>query len=281
MPELPEVEVVRRDLDPVLRGRVVVDVEIARARAVRREADEDAFVQRLRGRRVVSTDRVGKFLVVRLDGPDARDVVLVHLGMSGQWRIADAAAPRPAHTHVVWSLDDGRALWFVDPRTFGQMWHGRSDEPGGRPRPLAHLGPDALDDLSDATVLAARLAKRRIAVKLRLMDQTAVAGLGNIYTDEVLFHARIAPQRPAGSLTPVEVDALLHAIHTVLPAAIEARGSSLADAQYVDGRGRSGQYQRQHAVHARAGGACPRCGGTVARLRMGDRFASWCPECQR
>jgi formamidopyrimidine-DNA glycosylase len=281
MPELPEVEVVRRDLDPVLCGRAIVSVEVGRERAVRREASPRAYVDAIVGRTVAATSRVGKFLVVHLDGGDGRDVVIVHLGMSGQLRLAESSdEPRRVHTHVVWTLDDGREVRFVDPRTFGQTWRDRSAGPGSRPESLGHLGPDALDDVMDGPGLAPALAGRRVATKLRLMDQTAIAGLGNIYTDEVLFRARVAPHRPSGSLTARETGAVVDALRVVLPAAIAARGSSLADAQYVDGAGRPGTYQGQHAVHARAGAPCPRCGRPVARLRMGGRTASFCTRCQ-
>jgi formamidopyrimidine-DNA glycosylase len=282
MPELPEVEVVRRDLDPVLRGRTIVSVEVGRDRSVRREPHAETFATALRGRTISGTSRVGKFLLVHLAGGDERDRVVVHLGMSGQLRVADSADDRRlAHTHVVWTLDDGRQLRFVDPRTFGHMWRARAGGTGGRPPSLGHLGPDALDDLVDAAVLAPRLANRRVAVKLRLMDQTAVAGLGNIYTDEILFRAAVAPQRASGSLTVEEVARVVAATREVLTAAIAARGSSLADAQYVDGYGRAGRYQHHHAVHARAGAPCPRCGRPILRQRMSGRHASWCPACQR
>ena len=278
MPELPEVEVVRRDLDPVVQGRTIVAVEVGHDRAVRRAPSRDAFVDALVGRTIRGTGRVGKFLTLHLDGAPA--VLIVHLGMSGQLRVA--AAPdeaRQAHTHVVWTLDDGREVRFVDPRTFGQTW---TSPAGSGPRPVAleHLGPDALDELGGADDLARRLAGRRVAVKLRLMDQTALAGLGNIYTDEILFAAGIAPHRPAGALRSEEVGALVDALREVLPAAIAAGGSSLADAQYVDGRGRPGRYQERHQVYARAGMPCPRCGRRVARQKMGGRFASFCPGCQ-
>lgn len=282
MPELPEVEVVRRDLDPVVTGRTVVGVEVGRDRAVRRAPSIAAYVDALVGRTVQRTSRVGKFLVVHLAGADGADVVVVHLGMSGQLRVAGGPdEPRLPHTHVVWTLDDGREVRFVDPRTFGQTWPGRLGGDRGRPEALAHLGPDALDDATDPAVVASALAGRRVAVKLRLMDQTALAGLGNIYTDEILFRARVAPHRPAGTLTEAEVVAVAEATGAILPAAIAARGSSLADAQYVDGTGRPGRYQEQHAVHARVGTACPRCGRAITRLRMGGRFASFCAGCQR
>ncbi|MBM3659222.1 MAG: bifunctional DNA-formamidopyrimidine glycosylase/DNA-(apurinic or apyrimidinic site) lyase [Actinobacteria bacterium] len=284
MPELPEVEVVRRDLDPVVAGRTIVAVEVGRDRAVRREASIGAYVDALSGRPVTRTDRVGKFLVVHLgigDGGTPRpDVVVVHLGMSGQLRTAAGGDdPRLAHTHVVWVLDDGAEVRFVDPRTFGHTWTDRTGA-DGRPTTTAHLGPDALAAGGAADVVAAALAGRRVAVKLRLMDQTALAGLGNIYTDEILFRAGVAPHRPAGSLGAAEVAAVADAIHEILPAAIAARGSSLGDGQYVDGAGRPGTYQEQHAVHAKAGRPCPGCGRPLARLKLGGRSSTFCPGCQ-
>lgn len=285
MPELPEVEVVRRDLDPVVVGRSIVAVEVGRDRAVRRDASIPAYVDALAGRRVARTDRVGKFLLVHLDGDGdgdggRPDVVIVHLGMSGQLRTAATAAePRLPHTHVVWTLEQGAEVRFVDPRTFGATWTDRTG-PDGRPTSMAHLGPDALAAGGDPEVMGRALAGRRVAVKLRLMDQTAIAGLGNIYTDEILFRAGVAPHRPAGSLTDVEVAAVAAATGAILPAAIAARGSSLADAQYVDGTGRPGAYQEQHAVHAKAGTPCPECGRPLARLKLGGRSATFCTTCQ-
>lgn len=282
MPELPEVEVVRLDLDPVVTGRTVVGVEVGRDRAVRRAPAPAAYVDGLTGRAVVGTSRVGKFLVVHLGGAGTRDVAIVHLGMSGQLWVAESPGqPRRPHTHVVWTLDDGREVRFVDPRTFGQTWVDRAPRAGARPPSLGHLGPDALDATLDVATVAAALAGRRVAVKLRLMDQTALAGLGNIYTDEILFRAAVAPHRPAGSLAAAEVAALVEATRAVLAAAIAARGSSLADGQYVDGTGRPGTYQTQHAVHAKWGTPCPRCGRVLARVKMGGRTATFCPGCQR
>jgi formamidopyrimidine-DNA glycosylase len=278
MPELPEVEVVRRDLSPVVEGRTIVAVEVGHDRAVRRAPSRAEFTDDLTGRAVAGVDRVGKFLVVRLAGPGGAAVV-VHLGMSGQLRVVDPPdVARRVHTHVVWTLEDGREVHFVDPRTFGQMWI--APAAGGRPDALAHLGPDALDELTEHG-LACALAGRRVAVKTRLMDQTALAGLGNIYTDEILFLAGVAPTRPSGTLAGDEIRTVVGATRSVLRAAIAARGSTLADAQYVDARGRPGTYQHQHAVHARAGEPCRRCGATLTRLRMGGRTASYCPGCQR
>jgi formamidopyrimidine-DNA glycosylase len=276
MPELPEVEVVRRDLDDVVRGRTIVGVEIGRDRSVRRAASPAAFVDAARGREIVGTRRIGKFLVVDLDGPDA---IVVHLGMSGQLRVAASSdEPRAVHTHVVWSLSDGREVRFVDPRTFGQMFVSPSPN-GARPAALVHLGPDALLEVTPDD-LARSLTGRRVAVKTRLMDQRAIAGLGNIYSDEILFRARVRGMRASASVTEPEVARLHAACREVLLAAVEARGSSLADAQYVDLYGRPGRFQLAHAVHARAGEPCPRCGAPIARQRAGGRFGYSCPRCQ-
>ena len=277
MPELPEVEVVRRDLDDVLRERTLVDVEVGRDRSVRRAPSPDAFVDAVRGRDVVGTRRVGKFLVVDLDGVDA---IVIHLGMSGQLRVAASSdEPRAPHTHVVWSLDDGCQVRYVDPRTFGQMFVSPVTV-GVRPDALAHLGPDALLELDTPDDLAPLLAGRRVAVKTRLMDQQALAGLGNIYSDEILFRAGVRGTRPSGSITEPEVARVHAACHEVLREAVEAGGSSLADAQYVDLYGRPGRFQLAHAVHARGGEPCPRCSAAIARQRMGGRFGYWCPRCQ-
>ena len=253
MPELPEVEVVRRDLDAV------------------------------QGRAVGATRRIGKFLVVELDGAAAdaaSDALVIHLGMSGQLRAATSCdEPRLPHTHVVFQLDDGLEIRFIDPRTFGQMFVSTVDG-GARPTALAHLGPDALLELETPDDLAPLLATRRVAVKSRLMDQQALAGLGNIYSDEILFRAGVRGTRESGSITSSEVVRIHTAARDVLRAAVDARGSSLADAQYVDLYGRPGTFQREHAVHARAGEPCPSCGAAVARQRMGGRFGYWCPRCQ-
>ena len=279
MPELPEAEVVRRDLDAVLRGRTLVRVEVGRDRAVRRAESIAAFVDAVQGRRVRATRRVGKFLVVDLDDPGS-DVVVIHLGMSGQLRVAQSSdEPRLPHTHVVFSLDDGREVRFVDPRTFGQMFVSPVVD-GARPTALAHLGPDALLELDEPDDVAPMFTGRRVAVKTRLMDQLAVAGLGNIYSDEILFRAGVRGVREAGSITDAEIVHIHAAINEVLHAAVDAGGSSLADAQYVDLFGRPGRFQLHHAVHARAGEPCPRCATPIARQRMGGRFGYWCPRCQ-
>lgn len=276
MPELPEVETVRRGVAAAVAGLRVEEVEATGARSTRRHSDGAAYCRRVRGSTLVGVDRVGKYLI---GGLDSGDVTVVHLGMSGQLRVADSAADRPAHTHVVWRFEGGRELRFVDPRTFGQVWVSRPDGTGTVPE-LAHLGVDALDGLPTWRSLVPLLAGRRGRLKPLLLDQRVLAGIGNLYADEVLFHARLHGDRVAGELAAGEVRRLHLAVSTVLPAAIAAGGSSLADAQYRNVDGALGRYQDRHAVYGRAGRPCPRCDTPVRRDRWSGRSSFTCPRCQ-
>lgn len=272
MPELPEVEVLRRALVAEVAGRRIGRVAVTGSRSVRRQ-DPAGFARRLEGVTLGPARRVGKYLLLPLDGSD---VLVVHLRMSGQLVLSAPDDPRPRHTHVVMGLGDGRELRFVDPRTFGELFVAE----GTHPRELAHLGPDLLGPGCSKERLAGLLAGRRARLKGLLMDQRFVAGLGNIYSDEILFEARLRFDRPAGSLSEAEVDALHRAITATLAEAVEHRGSSLRDVQYVDLFGRPGGYQAYHRVYAREGQPCPRCGRAIARLRLGNRSTFLCEACQ-
>ena len=273
LPELPEVEVVRRDLHAEVAGLRVKSVVVTGSRSVRRQTP-DEFAGRLTGATLGAAGRHGKFLLIPLDGP-AGDTLAVHLRMSGQLRLAGAAEPRPRHTHVVLGLSDGRELRFVDPRTFGEMFV--SPAPVAE---VAHLGPDPLDPGWSAERLGAVLGGRTTRLKALLLDQRRLAGLGNIYSDEALFAAGLRFDRPAGSLDPSEVAGLHAAISTTLRDAVEQRGSSLADAQYVDLFGRPGGYRARHRVYGREGQPCPRCGTPVVRVRFAGRSTFLCEACQ-
>ena len=262
----------RRGLVAEVVGRTVQRVTVTGARTVRRH-DPERVVSALEGRRLTDVRRWGKYLLVDTDGGDT---VVVHLRMSGQLLVAPTSGPRPPHTHAVLALDDGRELRFVDPRTFGELFVAGPGLPE-----LAGLGLDALDPALGASELRAALAGRRAPVKAVLADQRRLAGLGAIYTDEVLHVAGVHPLRPGGSVGRPAQARLLAAIPDVLGAAIEAGGSSLADAQYVDVYGRAGGYQHHHRVYARAGLPCLRCGATVQRVRQGARSAFVCRRCQR
>ena len=274
MPELPEVETVRRDLEPALRGRRVEAVRVTRDRAVRRQAHAE-FIARLSGTTVGEVRRHGKFLIVDLGGEEA---LVGHLRMSGQLRIAGPHEELAKHTHVVVDLDDGMQLRFVDPRTFGELFVDELDS-NGRPRALSALGPDALARSSDAAFYTRLVGARRTStVKASLLDQATIAGVGNIYADEALFAAGLAPTRLAPTITPEEAAVLRRHMRRILQSAIKARGSSIDS--YVDAYGRAGGYARRHKVYGREGQPCVRCGALVERVVVAQRGTHFCPRCQ-
>jgi formamidopyrimidine-DNA glycosylase len=278
MPELPEVEVIRRGLAREVERKTIVRVDVTRDRSIRRHADTAEFTAPLVGATIRRVGRHGKFLVLRLDVPHA---LVVHLGMSGQLRrAASADEPLVKHTHVVCTFATGDQLRFVDPRTFGQMYVTAAAGSDTVVAPLAHLGTDALDRRVSCATLGPLLARRHVKVKTLLMDQTFVAGIGNIYSDEILFAAGVRWDRTADSLSAEEVARLVDAIGVTLRDAVRHGGSSLADAQYVDVFGRPGRYQHRHRVYAREGMACTRCDRPVERARFTNRSTFFCPTCQ-
>ncbi len=277
MPELPEVETIRRGLEARVVGRRIERVDVGRERTVRRTSRQ-AVIDGLTGTTVTSAARRGKYLVCALDSGDA---VMIHLRMSGQLLLAPLGMPRPPHSHIVMSLD-GEELRFVDPRTFGEVVvfdpaHAEVEVPE-----LSRLGPDPLVDGLTTALLRAGLAGRSRPLKAWLLDQHLLAGLGNIYSDEVLHAARLRFDRPAGSVDTRQIRALRQAIDDVLAAAIAAGGSTLGDNQYVGLFGEPGRYQLQHRVYGRAGAPCPRCRrSTIVRVRFGGRSTYFCPRCQK
>lgn len=276
MPELPEVEATRRHLEPVLVGSVVEGVEVRRERMVRRQARPSDFAERLVGRRLTALGRHGKFLLISVEG----DLVwVIHLGMSGRVSVAERGSRRAAHTHVVAGLRGGPEVRLVDPRTFGFVAVYTPEEYDASP--LAKLGPDALDDLPGASVLAARLARRTAPIKPLLLDQAFLAGLGNIYGDEVLWRSRLHPARPAGSLTRAEVAALRRSIRPVLEAGLRHGGTSLDDLAYLLPDGRAGDYLSRLRVYGRQDRPCRRCRTPIRRIALRQRSAFFCPVCQR
>jgi formamidopyrimidine-DNA glycosylase len=272
VPELPEVEVVRRGLALEVAGRDVTSVAVTGARTVRRQPAE-ALVERLRGARLGAAGRVGKFLLMPLD--DGAETLVIHLRMSGQLLLTTPEWPLAKHTHAVLGLSDGRELRFVDPRTFGELFVAPAPVAA-----LAHLGPDPLSPGWSAAVLGRGLIGRTGRLKLLLMDQRFVAGIGNIYSDEALFEARLRFDRPGGTLSGEEIGRLHRAVRKTLRDAVSHRGSSLRDAQYVDLFGAPGDYQNRHRVYGREGEPCPRCGGPVRRISLGGRSTFLCEICQ-
>jgi formamidopyrimidine-DNA glycosylase len=278
MPELPEVEVVRRDLDREVTGKRIKAVETNGARSVRRHKNRAEFASRLEGKKVTGVTRRGKYLLVRLDGGE---VLVIHLGMSGQLlRAKSAKEPLPKHTHVVITFTQGGQLRFVDPRTFGEMFVTSYDELEHDVDELAHLGLDPLEQTMSWERFGQLIATRSTKLKTALMDQTFLAGIGNIYSDEILFEAGLRWDRMTDSLSPEEVRRLYRAMMEILQDAVKYRGSSLADQQYVDVFGQPGSYQLHHNVYAREGEACRRCRRPIVRQRVGGRSTFFCDTCQ-
>ena len=280
MPELPEVETVRRGLAGRVVGRRVERVEVGRERSVRRTSRQ-AVIDGLTGATFLAAERRGKYLLLPLD---TGDTVMVHLRMSGQLLLAPAGAARPAHTHVAMTLDGAAAeeLWFVDPRTFGEVVVFDPDHVDVELPELANLGVDPLADGLDVVTLGALLAGRRTRLKPLLLDQHVIAGVGNIYADEILHASRLHPDLPGSSLRRADSVRLHDSMQRILRDAIGAGGSTLGDAQYVDLMGAGGSYQDAHVVYGRAGERCRTCGrGVVRRIVRAGRSTHFCPVCQR
>jgi formamidopyrimidine-DNA glycosylase len=276
VPELPEVEVVRRGLDRLVVGRRISAVEALHPRSTRRHVAGPAdFEAQLRGRRIVGTRRRGKYLWLPLDNDAA---LLAHLGMSGQLLVRPPGAPASPHLRVRIGLEADAELWFVDQRTFG----GLSVSPDGAvlPPEIAHIAPDPLDPQFDAEAFAAALRRRRTGLKRALLDQTLVSGIGNIYADEALWRARLHYARPTETLRRREVQAVLDGVVAVMTAALEAGGTSF-DRLYVDVDGESGYFTRSLSVYGRAGQPCRACGTPIRRYPFMNRSAYTCPTCQR
>jgi formamidopyrimidine-DNA glycosylase len=278
MPELPEVETVRRGLIPVLEGRRLTRV-VARRPDLRLPLPPD-LGQRLIGRRVLRLDRRGKYLLWHVED-DA--VLIVHLGMSGRMRIFEGPPPpEEAHDHVIFTTEDDVTIRFCDPRRFGLVLLCETSALSSH-RLLAPMGPEPLDAVFDGPFLARQLAGRASPIKTALMDQRLVAGLGNIYVCEALFRAGISPLRRAGSIGAARVVRLVDAIKAVLLDAIAAGGSTLRDHRRPDGE--LGYFQHRFAVYDREGQPCPECAeGTcpgVRRIVQGGRSTFYCSKRQR
>lgn len=282
MPELPEVETVRRGIEERVVGRLVESVSVGRERTVRR-VGRDAVVHGLTGATVTGARRRGKYLLCDLD---TGDVVMIHLRMSGRVLVEPVGTVRPPHTHVVCTLAprDGvrDEMWFVDPRTFGEVVvYDPRHESDVLPE-LARLGPDPIVDRFDGDVLARRLSGRRGALKPLLLNQHVVAGIGNIYADEILHRTRLRWDRTADGLSRRKVNELARCIVEVLTEAIECGGSTLDDTQYVDVQGNTGSFQEMHRVYGREGEGCLSCGKTsIRRVMVAGRSTSFCPRCQK
>ncbi|EEW26608.1 bifunctional DNA-formamidopyrimidine glycosylase/DNA-(apurinic or apyrimidinic site) lyase [Rhodobacter ferrooxidans] len=283
MPELPEVETVRRGLEPVMAGQTIVAAQVNRPDL--RWPFPPNMAARLTGARVLGLRRRSKYLLADLS---SGETLLIHLGMSGRMLVSGAmlgqfhhAHPAPAkHDHVVLDMESGARVTFNDARRFGAMDLMATDGAESHPL-LASLGPEPLGNAFDESVLAAALKNRNTPIKSALLDQHVVAGLGNIYVCEVLFRARLNPAAKAGSLTPEQTASLVPIIRQVLSEAIEAGGSSLRDYRQTDGE--LGYFQHRFHVYDREGQPCatPGCPGHIERMVQSGRSSFYCPVCQR
>jgi len=282
VPELPEVETVRRGIERRAVGRVVERVEVHRERTVRRQGRE-AIIDGLTGVRIVSARRRGKYLLCDLD---SGGVLMMHLRMSGRVLVVPAGTARPPHTHVVMHLSPDaqgvrHEMWFVDPRTFGEVVvFDAADEHATAPE-LARLGPDPIVDGLDEPQLADILRGRRGNLKALLLDQHRIAGIGNIYADEILHRAKLRHDRLPTRLDRAARTRLVDAIHHVLNDAVQKGGSTLDDTQYVGVDGEEGWFQTDHRVYDRAGERCITCRkARIVRRVVAGRSTCFCPRCQ-
>ena len=298
MPELPEVEVVRRGLAGHVLDRRIARVEVAHPRAVRRHLEGGAdFAARLTDRTITAARRRGKYLWLELDGfatagtagpaGEGGDAVLAHLGMSGQMLVADAGRPDEKHLRIRVVFDDGGPeLRFVDQRTFGGLsLHPLVPASGGDaagellPAPVAHIARDLMDPAFSLDDAVAAIRRRRTELKRALLDQTAVSGIGNIYADEALWRVKLHGARPTEKLTRAQGRAVLTAAAEVMDAAL-AQGGTSFDALYVNVNGASGYFDRSLAAYGQADRPCPRCGTPIRREPFMNRGSFSCPRCQ-
>lgn len=280
MPELPEVESIRRDLNLEVTGRTIRSARVLDTknalRVIRRYSRREDFEDQLQGVEVLRVERRGKYLLLVLNN---QTVLVVHLGMSGQIVLAAPSDPLVVHTHVVFDFADGGQLRYVDPRTFGEVFVAdRSDL--GEISELNKLGMDPLTGSITREHFSERFRQKKTRLKSLLMDQGFICGIGNIYSDEILFEAGLRYDRSSETLTPEEEHRLYLAIHEILDRAVAHRGTSMRDEQYRDLYGSLGGFQNLLKVYQREGQSCVRCRTIIQRARWSNRSTHFCPVCQ-
>ena len=274
MPELPEAENICRALDRALRGRTITEVEVFTP--AMRTSLLPLKSAGLEGVKVSGTRRRGRYVVADL--ADGR-ALLMHFGMSGVVRVEGPEIPRRKHEHVFLRLDNGKAFRFECTRRFSLLEVTEKLAPGAFPAALAGLGVEPLSDEFTGKYLHSAGRRRKVAVKLLLMDNAVVTGIGNIYANETLFASQVSPLRPASELTEEECERLVAEAKKILKRAIEAGGTTISDFLNVDGS--EGKFAQELRIYDRAGEPCPRCGGTVRCVRQGGRSSFYCPGCQK
>jgi formamidopyrimidine-DNA glycosylase len=276
VPELPEVETVRRQLERDVVGKRIKEVKVSGTRTVRRQT-KNHFIKRVTDTKITGVRRHGKYLSLALDSGDE---VYIHLRMSGQLlRLPIKAAPIK-HTHVVLTFTQTGQLRFVDPRTFGEWFVTNPETIAADAPEIGQLGPDPLDEPMSWRDFARMLQVKDTKLKSFLTDQTVLAGIGNIYSDEILYDAGLRYDRSSRSLSTMEVRRLYRSVVETLHEAVKHGGSTLDDEQFVDIFGKPGGYAEFHQVYGRDKLACRRCRGTITKARFGQRTTYFCPDCQ-
>jgi formamidopyrimidine-DNA glycosylase len=277
VPELPEVETIRRELDRDVVGRKIKSVEVRGTRTVRRQPKKQ-FIARLEGTKITAVDRKGKYLLLRLD---SGDVLVIHLRMSGQLLRAANKDDVAKHTHVTIGFTQGGQLRYVDPRTFGELFVAAVDDLDEDAPELAQLGVDPIEEPISWTDFARLLMAKPVKLKAFLMDQSMLTGIGNIYSDEILFDAGLRYDRDTDTLTTQEIRRLYRSLVEILHEAIKYGGSTLSDEQYVDLNGKPGEYQQHHQVYDREKQPCRRCRRhDIVKAKFAGRSTYYCDVCQ-
>lgn len=274
MPELPEVETVKRTLQRLVIGKTIEKVDVYWAKIIQLPDDVDIFKSMLIGETIHDIERRGKFLRFILD----HYVLVSHLRMEGKYRLEEKSTPKDKHTHVIFAFTDGTELRYRDVRKFGTMHLFEKGAEWEAP-PLDHLGPEPFDDELNEKYLQAVFKKTERTIKAVLLDQTVLVGLGNIYVDEALFRAGIHPSTKANKLTHIQIKTLTQSIKETLGEAVEMGGSSVRT--YLNSQGEMGMFQQKLFVYDREGEPCKRCGTMIEKIREAGRGTHFCPACQR
>ena len=286
VPELPEVETLRRGIEPLVLGKEIVSVHARPGRSFRDVESLEVFAAILTGSKVCQVRRYGKYLLfdlVRRSQGCENWVLVMHMGMSGQLRsstLSGLESTRVKHAHFIMGFDDESEVAFIDPRTFGRVYIDRAESLGTNLPSLDHLGPDALSSTDPYQRLRLRCAKSSVRIKQMLLDQSLIAGIGNMYGDEILFDAGVHPCRIGSSLDHQDLNAIERSTKSVLTQAIEHGGSSLADLSYRDVNGDLGKYQAMHRAYGRAQMPCWNCATEIQRVKFGGRSSFFCSNCQ-
>jgi formamidopyrimidine-DNA glycosylase len=277
MPELPEVETLRRELDKEVVGKRVKKVDVTGMKSIRRHPNKKHFTTKVEGHKFTGVQRRGKYLVLSLE---TGDFLVIHLGMSGQLLRTATKDPVAKHTHVIFTFTQHGQLRYLDPRKFGEMFVTTPEELTSEIPELTDLGVDPVDTPMSWTKFGQMLMSHSMKLKSFLMDQKILAGIGNIYSDEILFQAGLRYDRMTDSLSTQEIRRLYRAVVETLHDAIKYGGSTLADEGYVNLHGDPGEYQEHHQVYARDKEACRRCRVPLVKAKFGGRSTYYCEQCQ-